>query len=85
MQRNSRKCQQNDFIDIDFSYDWSVPTTLYVVVYIKIDTLPENGEMEFSFSYLPQDLSCDLYNISTTLSNIYLLLMTRSYNPLFCA
>lgn len=56
------KCQQNDFIDIDFSYDWSVPTTLYVVVY-KNRYSAENGEMEFSFSYLPQDLSCDLYNI----------------------
>ena len=56
------KCQQNDFIDIDFSYDWSVPTTLYVVVY-KNRYSAENGEMVFSFSYLPQDLSCDLYNI----------------------
>ena len=59
------KCQQNDFTDIDFSYDWSVPTALYVVVY-KNRYSAENGEMEFTFSYLPQNSFCDLYNIINT-------------------
>ena len=56
-----KRCRENSFKSVRFSYDQSVPNALYVTVYAsKWQT--EKGKQMFSFSYLPED-SEGTYNI----------------------
>ena len=56
-----KRCRENSFISVRFSYDQSVPNALYVTVYSS-KRKAEKGKQMFSFSYLPQD-SEGTYNI----------------------
>ena len=56
-----KRCRENSFKSVRFSYDQSVPNALYVTVYAS-KRQAERGKQMFSFSYLPQD-SEGTYNI----------------------
>ena len=56
-----KRCRENSFKSVRFSYDQSVPNALYVTVYSS-KRKAEKGKQMFSFSYLPQD-SEGTYNI----------------------
>lgn len=56
-----KRCRENSFKSVWFSYDQSVPNALYVTVYSS-KRKAEKGKQMFSFSYLPQD-SEGTYNI----------------------
>ena len=57
----AKRCRENSFKSVRFSYDQSVPNALYVTVYAS-KRQAERGKQMFSFSYLPQD-SEGTYNI----------------------
>lgn len=56
-----KRCRENSFKSVRFSYDQSVPNALYVTVYAS-KRQAEKGKQMFSFSYLPED-SDKTYNI----------------------
>ena len=56
-----KRCRENSFKSVRFSYDQSIPNALYVTVYSS-KRKAEKGKQMFSFSYLPQD-SEGTYNI----------------------
>ena len=56
-----KRCRENSFKSVRFSYDQSIPNALYVTVYAS-KRQAEKGKQMFSFSYLPQD-SEGTYNI----------------------
>ena len=56
-----KRCRENSFKSVRFSYDQSVPNALYVTVYAS-KWQAEKGKQMFSFSYLPED-SDETYNI----------------------
>jgi hypothetical protein len=56
-----KRCRENSFKSVRFSYDQSIPNALYVTVYAS-KRQAERGKQMFSFSYLPQD-SEGTYNI----------------------
>ena len=56
-----KRCRENSFKSMRFSYDQSIPNALYVTVYAS-KRQAERGKQMFSFSYLPQD-SEGTYNI----------------------
>ena len=56
-----KRCRENSFKSVRFSYDQSIPNALYVTVYASMRQA-ERGKQMFSFSYLPQD-SEGTYNI----------------------
>lgn len=56
-----KRCRENSFKSVRFSYDQSVPNALYVTAYAS-KWQAENGKQMFSFSYLPED-SEGTYNI----------------------
>ena len=56
-----KRCRENSFKSVRFSYDQSVPNALYVTVYSS-KRQAEKGTQMFSFSYLPED-SDETYNI----------------------
>ena len=49
-----KRCRENSFKSVRFSYDQSVPNALYVTVYAS-KRQAEKGKQMFSFSYLPED------------------------------
>ena len=49
-----KRCRENSFKSVRFSYDQSVPNALYVTVYAS-KRQAEKGKQMFSFSYLPKD------------------------------
>lgn len=49
-----RRCRENSFKSVRFSYDQSIPNALYVTVYAS-KRQAEKGKQMFSFSYLPKD------------------------------
>lgn len=49
-----KRCRENSFKSVRFSYDQSIPNALYVTVYAS-KRQAERGKQMFSFSYLPQD------------------------------
>ena len=49
-----RRCKENSFKSVRFSYDQSIPNALYVTVYSS-KRQAEKGIHMFSFSYLPED------------------------------
>ena len=49
-----KRCRENSFKSVQFSYDQSVPNALYVTVYAS-KRQAEKGKQMFSFSYLPKD------------------------------
>ena len=49
-----KRCRENSFKSVRFSYDQSVPNALYVTVYSS-KRQAEKGIQMFSFSYLPED------------------------------
>lgn len=49
-----RRCKENSFKSVRFSYDQSIPNALYVTVYSS-KRQAEKGIQMFSFSYLPED------------------------------
>lgn len=49
-----RRCRENSFKSVRFSYDQSIPNALYVTVYSSKQQA-EKGIQMFSFSYLPED------------------------------
>ena len=57
----AKRCRENSFKSVWFSYDQSVPNALYVTVYSS-KRQAEKGKQMFSFSYLPED-SEKTYNI----------------------
>ena len=56
-----KRCRENSFKSVRFSYDQSVPDALYVTVYASKRQAAKGTQM-FSFSYLPED-SDETYNI----------------------
>ena len=56
-----KRCRENSFKSVRFSYDQSIPNALYVTVYAS-KRQAEKGKQMFSFSYLPED-SDETYNI----------------------
>ena len=56
-----KRCRENSFKSIRFSYDQAIPNALYVTVYGSKHQVEERKEM-FSFSYLQEDTS-GTYNI----------------------
>ena len=56
-----KRCRENSFKSVRFSYDQSVPDALYVTVYASKRQAAKETQM-FSFSYLPED-SDETYNI----------------------
>lgn len=56
-----KRCRENSFKSIRFSYDQAIPNALYVTVYGSKHQVEEGKEM-FSFSYLQEDTS-GTYNI----------------------
>ena len=56
-----KRCRENSFKSVRFSYDQSVPDALYVTVYAS-QRQASKGTQMFSFSYLPED-SDETYNI----------------------
>ena len=56
-----KRCRENSFKSVRFSYDQSIPNALYVTVYAS-KRQAERGKQMFSFSYLLQD-SEGTYNI----------------------
>ena len=56
-----KRCRENSFKSVRFSYDQSIPNALYVTVYAS-KRQAERGKQMFSFSCLPQD-SEGTYNI----------------------
>ena len=56
-----KRCRENSFKSVRFSYDQSIPNALYVTVYSS-KRQAEKGKQMFSFSYLPED-SDKTYNI----------------------
>ena len=56
-----KRCRENSFKSVRFSYNQSIPNALYVTVYSS-KRKAEKGKQMFSFSYLPQD-SEGTYNI----------------------
>ena len=49
-----KRCRENSFKSVRFSYDQSIPNALYVTVYSS-KRQAEKGKQMFSFSYLPED------------------------------
>lgn len=49
-----KRCRENSFKSVRFSYDQSIPNALYVTVYSS-KRQAEKGTQMFSFSYLPED------------------------------
>ena len=49
-----KRCRENSFKSVRFSYDQSIPNALYVTVYSS-KRQAEKGIQMFSFSYLPED------------------------------
>lgn len=49
-----KRCRENSFKSVRFSYDQSIPNALYVTVYSSKGQA-EKGIQMFSFSYLPED------------------------------
>lgn len=60
-EKNVKRCRENLFKSVRFSYDQSVPNALYVTVYSS-KRQAEKGKQMFSFSYLPEDRD-GTYNI----------------------
>ncbi len=56
-----KRCRENSFKSVHFSYDQSIPNVLYVTVCAS-KRQAEKGKQMFSFSYLPED-SDGTYNI----------------------
>lgn len=56
-----KRCRENSFKSVRFSYDQSVPNALYVTVYAS-NWQAERGKQMFSFSYLPENRN-GTYNI----------------------
>ena len=56
-----KRCRENSFKSVRFSYDQSIPNELYVTVYASKRQAEKRKQM-FSFSYLPED-SEGTYNI----------------------
>ncbi|RGK46417.1 hypothetical protein DW711_10985 [Ruminococcus sp. AM27-16] len=56
-----KRCRENSFKSVRFSYDQAIPNALYVTVYGS-DWQAKHGNAIFSFSYLPNDVS-GTYNI----------------------
>ena len=56
-----KRCREDSFKSVWFSYDQSIPNALYVTVYSS-KRQAEKGKQMFSFSYLPED-SDETYNI----------------------
>ena len=56
-----KRCRENSFKSVRFSYDQSIPNALYVTVYAS-KWQAEKGKQMFSFSYFPED-SEGTYNI----------------------
>ena len=52
-----KRCRENSFKSVRFSYDQSIPVTVYAS-----KRQAEKGKQMFSFSYLPED-SEETYNI----------------------
>ena len=49
-----KRCRENSFKSVRFSYDQSIPNVLYVTVYAP-KWQAEKGKQMFAFSYLPED------------------------------
>lgn len=56
-----KRCRENSFKSVRFSYDQAIPNALYVIVYGS-NWQVKNGKALFSFSYLPGDMN-GTYNI----------------------
>ena len=56
-----KRCRENSFKSIRFSYDQAIPNALYVTVYSSKREV-DKGRKMFSFSYLPVDTN-GTYNI----------------------
>ena len=56
-----KRCRENSFKSVRFSYDQSIPNALYVTVYAS-KRQAEKGKQMFSFSYLPENRN-GTYNI----------------------
>ena len=56
-----KRCREDSFKSVWFSYDQSILNALYVTVYSS-KRQAEKGKQMFSFSYLPED-SDETYNI----------------------
>lgn len=56
-----KRCRENSFKSVRFSYDQTIPNALYVTVYGS-DWQVKHGKAMFSFSYLPNDMNGP-YNI----------------------
>lgn len=56
-----KRCRENSFKSVRFSYDQSIPNALYVTVYAS-KRQAERGKQMFSFSYLLED-SEETYDI----------------------
>lgn len=56
-----RKCRENDFRKVMFSYDKSIPNALYVTVYLS-EWEVKHGKPVFTISYTQESLE-DGYNI----------------------
>lgn len=56
-----KRCRENSFKSVRFSYDQAIPNALYVTVYGS-DWQVKHGNAIFSFSYLSDDVS-GTYNI----------------------
>ena len=57
-----KRCRENSFKSVRFSYDQSIPNALYVTVYASKRQAAKGTQQMFSFSYLPED-SDETYNI----------------------
>ena len=65
-----KRCRENSFKSVRFSYDQSIPNALYVTVYSS-KRQAEKGTQMFSFSYLPED-GDRTYNIVNDSDKFYI-------------
>lgn len=57
-----QKCRDNDFKNVLFSYDYSIPNELQVTVYLSEQDV-ESGKKAFSFGYTQETKNLYEYNI----------------------
>ena len=73
------RCRNNSFNSIDFCYDWYVPNSLYVEVYLsKYHVVFDKIEMEFK--YYPQNNDDSISNIIMSKEKYKLELVNDSKN-----
>lgn len=66
-----RKCRENSFQSVRFSYDLSKPNALYAKVYLS-EYAARYGNPVFAFSYTHKSGECDDYNIIEDVSHFNL-------------